>query len=311
MLDLELLRLIATPEEYIPQILDYDARYAAAIEPLAAEYMLCSNVPAGMYYPNDTVASDAYYRTKDFVAKVSALSPLEEEQHMLCYLFWLHCVPYLRRFYSLAGIDESVFRNSMADLAYKAQECIKVKGHLGVFTDWFLSFFDMKLFGLGRMEYVMAHFPYDSFTATGYTLRRGDPVCHCHIPSSGPLTIDLIQDSLRKAYAFFKPYLQDNILPVVTRTWLLYPPYRGPVFPIGSNTEQFANLFATVESMETETFDDCWRVFSIPYPEDIAALPTETSMQRRFVDYIRAGGKFGKAYGVLLYDGERDVLLTG
>ena len=97
LLDLELLRLIATPEEYIPQILDYDARYAAAIEPLAAEYMLCSNVPAGMYYPNDTMASDAYYRTKAFVAKVSALSPLEEEQHMLCYLFWLHCAPYLRR----------------------------------------------------------------------------------------------------------------------------------------------------------------------------------------------------------------------
>ena len=311
MLNTEFLRTIRTPEEYIPQILAFHARYAADIEPIAAEFMLGGNVPAGMYYPNNAMATDAYYRAKDFVAKVIALSTSEAEQHMLQYLFWLHCALYLRRFYALTGIDESVFRDSMADLAYKARECVQVKGHLGVFTDWFISFFDMKLFALGRLEYVMANFPYDAFTAAGITLHRGDPVCHCHIPSSGPLTMELILDSLRKAYAFFKPHLKGHILPVVTRTWLLYPPYRGPVFPIGSNTEQFANLFATVESMETETFDDCWRVFSIPYPEDIADLPTETSMQRHFVDYIRAGGKFGKAYGVLLYDGEQDRVLTG
>ena len=310
MLTADLLRIISTPKEHIPQILEFDAKYAADIAPLAAEYMLGSQVPAGMYYPNDTVATDAYYRAKDFVAKVTALASTEEEQHMLCYLFWLHCAPYLRRFYSVAGIDESIFCNSMADLSYKAQECIQVKGHLGVFTDWFISFFDMKLFGLGRLEYVMARFPYDSFTAAGYTLHRGDPVCHCHIPSCGPLTMEKIQDSLRKAYAFFKPHLKDPVLPVVTRTWLLYPPYRGPVFPIGSNTEQFANLFVTVESTVTETFDDCWRVFSIPYPEDVADLPTETSMQRRFVDYIRAGGTFGKTYGVLLYDGEKDTIIN-
>lgn len=310
MLTTELLLKISTPEEHIPQIMEYEAKYGGVMEKLAQEYLFAGTLPACVPYVDDDQRMAAYWLADAYTKRAGALGNTPAEDHMLQYLFWLHCVPYGRKFFSLLGIDEAVFTASMNDLNYKTRECLKVKGHLGVFTNWFFLFFDMKLFALGRLQYELSRFPYDSYTAGGYTLRQGDTVYYCHIPSSGPLKPELVRDSFRRAYAFFKKDLPGTVLPVITHTWLLYPPYQGITFPEGSNIANFAKLF-DILSVDTSTeFKNCWNVFDIDYPGNTESLPADTSMRRRFIDYINNSGSFGSAYGVLLYDGEKDILLN-
>lgn len=310
MLTLELLRLIATPEEHIPQIIEYEAKFGETVEKLAQEYLFSGTFPACVPYADGDQRMAAYWLCDSYTKRVGALGNTPAEAHMLQYLFWLHCVPYGRKLYTLLGIDEAVFIASMNDLNYKARECLKVKGHLGVFTNWFFLFFDMKLFALGRLQYELSRYPYDIYTAGGYTLHKGDPVYYCHIPSSGPLAPELVRDSLRQAYAFFKKDLPGTVLPVITHTWLLYPPYQGVTFPAGSNVAKFAELFDIVSVDTTPEFKNCWSVFDMDYPGSTESLPANTGMQRRFIDYINRGGSFGGAYGVLLYDGEKDTIIN-
>lgn len=310
MLNTDLLRLINTPEEHIPQITEYETQFGEAVERLAQEYLFAGTLPACTPYIDDDQRMAAYYLAEDYTKRAGALGSTPAEDHMLQYLFWLHCVPYAQKFYTMLGIDESVFRASMGDLNYKTRECLKVKGHLGVFTNWFFLFFDMKLFALGRLEYELSRYPYDAYTAGGYTLQKGDTVYSCHIPSSGPLKPELVLDSLRKAYAFFKKDLPGTVLPVITHTWLLYPPYQGVTFPEGSNIAKFASLFDIISVDTTPDFKNCWNVFDMDYPGSTKGLPADTGMRQRFIDYINGGGSFGSAYGVLLYDGEKDTILN-
>ena len=306
----ELLQKLDTPQKHISFILEQDARYGEAIEEIAKGFMLSGDEAALVPYENANARSAAYDRTKQYLDQVKALCADEKTQYLLMYLFWLHCVPYAKRYYKLLHIDDEVFYATMKDLTYKLKECEAVYGVVGVFVDWFFLLFDMKLFGLGRLEYEIKQFDYDCYCADGVKLKKGDVVYSCHIPSSGPLTQALCLESFQKAYTFFKKDLKGTVLPVVVRSWLLYPPYQGTVFSKDSNTYRFVKLFDTIDQGTTETFAECWRVFDQHYAGTCKELPVDTSMRRRFVDYINAGGTFGWGYGVLLYDGEQKKIIN-
>lgn len=310
MLNFDLIRAIATPEEYIPLIKEYDIRFGSRVAPIAKKYMLTDTLPACIPYTDDTQRTDAYMHCKATVAKVTALSTNPEEQAMLAYLFWLHCLPYLHRFYMLMGLDTQLFAISLQDLNYKVRECVKVNGYPGLFVDWFFLFTQLKLFAFGRLQYELVRFPYEEYSAGGYTLRKGDPVYSLHVPSIGPLTQEACFDSFRKAYGFFKKDLPGTIMPMIIHSWLLYPPYQGVTFPPDSNVGKFAAMFDIQDVHHTPQFGDCWNVFGMHDPGSTDLLPAETSMQRRFIDYIKAGGTYGYGSGVLLYDGEHNRLLN-
>lgn len=310
MLNLDLIRMIGTPEEQIPLILEYEERFGAQVAGFARDYMLEDTLPACVPYDDDTQRSNAHISCKAAVGKATALSDTPPEQAMLAYLFWLHCLPYLYRFYKLLGLDENLFSASLQDLNYKFRECRKVKGYPGVFVDWFFLFTELKLFAFGRLQFELVRYSYESYTAGGYTLRKGDPVYSIHIPSCGPLTRESCFDAFRKAYAFFKKDLPGTVMPILTHSWLLYPPYWGVTFPTDSNVGKFASMFDVVHVNPTPEFGDCWNVFGMEYPGSTDTLPADTGMRRRFIDYINRGGTYGWASGVLLYDGENGKLIN-
>lgn len=215
-------------------------------------------------------------------------------------LFLLHAAPALRERYAQKGIADHIFVETMTDLRYKLLECRSVYGVWGTFvTFWYPGFYRCERFALGRLQYERRSFQYPAYGP----LREGDAVLNCHIPSSGPLTPDAVMGSLKRAYEFYRDLRCEGALPVVCHSWLLYPPHRAL---FGRNTQAFFDLFHIMDSKATPENPDFWRLFHREYrQETLPEAPEDTSMHRRFKQYLLEGNSMGSGYGVLLFDGER------
>lgn len=224
-------------------------------------------------------------------------------------LFLLECAVLLREKYVKNNIGIDIYTDTMKDLKYKLDECKKVKGVFGNFVSWwYREFFEMERFALGRLQYDIREYDGEDMVVKGFEIKKGDFILACHIPSSGPLTREECMASYKKAHSFFTPRLCGNILPVICSTWLFFPQYEN-VFGENSNTVKFARDFELIKVEETEKFNDSWRLFGVKYEGDVDILPTDTSLQKKFVDYIKEEKPFGLATGILLFDGER--VITG
>ncbi len=237
----------------------------------------------------------------------------EENEYFARLLGWLELLPFLKKKYEELGIRDDIFTYTVNDIYCKVKECRKVHGVLGVFVNWFFLFFDIKLFGFGRLQLECKEYGIQDYAFGNHTIKKGDMVFNCHIPTSGPVTLSSCLESFDRAYHFFKPLFSGTVMPIVCTSWLLYPPYIDKVFPDGSNTKNFALLFDPVTTTETESFSDVWRVFNIEYKDitDIASLPCETSMQKAFVNYMSSpDATYGYGHGVILWDGENKKIIN-
>ncbi len=238
------------------------------------------------------------------IEKAHLLQNENLHQYIINALFVIECLPFLLEKYNRKNISPEIFINSMKDLKYKLDEAKKVYGVFGVEPiAWYERFLDMRRFAFGRLQFNIAEFEEDDITLSGYTVKKGDFVLACHIPSSGPLKPEMCKESFCMAYEFFKDKISSGILPVTCHSWLLYPPYQA-VFGENSNTGEFIKNFEIIKVFETEQFEDAWRVFGINFDGDIAELPQNTSMQKGFAEYIKQGGSFGVGLGIILLDGK-------
>ena len=236
-----------------------------------------------------------------------------DNEYIANLLFWLHCVPYAKPLYERADIDLSIYWESMSDLACKTRECKQKRGKCGTYVtwNWYSLFLDLLLFSLGRLQFYIETFQEDCYQFGDYTLKKGDTVYSCHIPSTGKLPIQACMDSFQQAYEFFKEDLTSSVIPIVCDSWLLYPPYLEKVFSEGSNLANFAGLFQIIAVTEIGTvFDKCANVFHMPYPGSTRPLPRDTSLRRNFIRYIDEGNTFGSGYGVILYDGQQKRIIN-
>lgn len=254
-------------------------------------------------------SAEAYMHGKvsfqDALTEVHKLESDRLHPYTIDLLFLLDCTSYLLEKYMTEGISKEVFVNTMKDIKYKLEECIRVKHRFGTFTiGWYEGFLCLRRIALGRLQYDISTYHGESITVCDYTMRQGDFCLGCHIPSSGPLKPELCMESFQTAYEFFRDKLHHGILPIRCSSWLLYPPYRE-VFGKDSNTADFAGNFKILQSFHHEEFSDAWRVFGMELDGDIGKLPANTTMQRNFIDYMKKGNCFGEATGLLLFDGKR------
>ena len=266
------------------------------------------------YYKNlagdklEKPADDYMTGKTDFATALKTAQSFENKDlhiYTLNILFVLECTSYLLDKYIEKGIDKEIFITSMKDLKYKLNECLAVTGIYGTnVVEWYERFLDLRRVALGRLQFNVAEFEEEQATIDGYTVKRGDFVIACHIPSAGPLKPELCEDSFKRAYEFFKDKVNDGVLPVTCDSWLLYPPYKD-VFGENSNTGKFIKYFTVIENHKTEKFEDAWRVFNMDFDGDVNKLPNDTSMRRAFIEYINQGGGFGCGYGLALLDGKK------
>ena len=227
----------------------------------------------------------------------------ELHEYTLDLLFVAECMPYLLDMYEKRGIRKDIFFNTMSDLKCKLDECVRVKNIFGTFVvGWYKEFFKLERIAFGRLQYDIVAYENESVTINGYTIDTGDFILGCHIPSSGPLTPSLCKKSFEEAYLFFKDKLKDGILPIMCTSWLLYPNY-CQVFGENSNTLNFQKNFKIVNVINTESFQDAWRVFGEDVGENADNLPSDTTLQRSFIEYIKKGYSFGFGSGFVLFDG--------
>lgn len=246
-------------------------------------------------------------KISDTLEKVSLLSNDNIHKFTAYLLFILECTGYLAAIYKENNISSHIFVDTMKDIKYKLDECRKVYGVFGTFVqNWYEGFLRMTRFAIGRLQFDLRTHMGDSVDIMGHTLKNGDFYLSCHIPSSGPLLPELVEDSFKKAYDMYKDRLSGKMLFVKCESYLLYPPYEC-VFGTDSNTISFAKLFYITEAVQQQGFGDCWRIFGEDYKGSTKGFKSETSLQRRFVSYIDNGGTFGMGVGYALYDGEKII----
>ncbi len=239
------------------------------------------------------------------VRLTESLKTAEASDYALDLVLICHAFAMLKDKYEEKGISDEIFADSARDLLCKTRECIAVNGDIGtVSVYWFEPFLDLRRFALGRLQFTRRKFPFDTYEKNGYKVEKFEDIIDCHIPSGAPLTQEMCFDSYKKAYNFFSDLWKDGVAKIYCGSYLFYPKYRE-VF--GENTRLFAGNFDIFKVEEYDSFKDSWRVFDTHDISNLDALPTTTSTQRRFIEYIKNGGTHGHAEGVIIFDGEKIV----
>ena len=206
--------------------------------------------------------------------------------------------------------NDKIYWDTFCDLRYKAQECFDVYGIWGTFVaHWYPIFYNGTIVKLGRMEYQVKACPFkEPKTAMGITVNPGDPILALHIPTSfEPFDKESRMESYRMAWRYFCP--DGRPLVCVCGSWLLYDKYEE-VFAPGSNIASFRKEFYMLQSKESETFANSWRVFGSKHTLSTEEFPENTSLQRAFKRYMLAGGTHGNGTGVIVFDGEKLLSAT-
>lgn len=283
----KIMRTLSFPEEAISSVL-------AAEKDNAGLFSLCDR------YFRGNISFDSALKL------IAIVKDKKTPQNLAHLLFLLRGEENLEKIYDELSLPKEVFLDSADDLRVKLFECKKVTGEWGNFVPfWYEGFFTLRRFALGRLQYDYHPYEWDSYRDCGVTIKRGDTVYSCHIPSDArPFDRAAVLDSLKRAYAFFEGNLRGGILPVVCHSWLLHPSL-SECLPESSNILSFAKLFHIIKTENDKGFPDAWRIFSKDYTDRNDTYPQDTSLQRSILAYLNEGHGIGAGCGILLFDGEK------
>lgn len=197
-------------------------------------------------------------------------------------------------------LSEELFWDTILDLKYKLFECKAVMGVWGNFVEnWYNIFYSLDVFKLGRLEFERVKYPEDMpvYKKGDIEVKPGDTVYSVHIPSSGPLTRELREDSYAQAKEFFRAERGNEPVVFVCHSWLLFENNRR-IFPADMNLVDFMNDWDIIDSKESEKYGDCWRLFGKEFDGEVDNLPQTTRQQKAMAAWLKQGKKTGEGFGV-------------
>ena len=243
-----------------------------------------------------------------FRNKVNELAELiDESPYTINLVLLINCTNPLKAAYKKAGISEDIYWRSVLDLKSKMLECKENFDIYGTFVEgWFMSFYTLRRFALGRFQYDLSDFGEEFYEGHGIHIKDSEFCLGMHIPShQEPLTYEVRLDSYKKAFEFFKVRFDGKHIIICCGSWLLYPDNLN-ILPEKSNTCDFILDFEPLDIKRTYDFGDCWRIFgqnkSCLKPEE---LQRDTTMQKAFAEWFDQGKKAGSAYSMIVFDGEK------
>ena len=236
-------------------------------------------------------------------AHLKAISGKHGIHERTVYLFALVVMtPLLFENYKTAVIPDGVAFDTIADFKYKYLESMRTEKIDGIRPwSWYESFFRLKLFALGRLQFQITAFKGEDVTVGGRTIKTGDKVLAIHIPQSGePLSPFSCNESIRQAKEFFKDEFNSDKIPFTCWSWLLNPK-NAEIIPENKNILRFASRFLIVQSGEYEDFNELspW-IFSKTKIDDLNDIPENTSLQTAIKQHLKRGRKLGWGYGIFL-----------
>ena len=299
--------------EYIHNFFDEFNYDAEAKEVLTAAFdKICDNENAWKYFSDiisDYEATDEFSggRTLNDSTLAAREAGILDDQGT--FLIFCCLSKHLLEMYEKKGYCRKMWYDAMCDLRYKAVECKKVRGYWGSFVSgWFCGFFNMTRLALGRLQFEESAYGEQKvgYNKHGLNIKHGDKALDVHVPSGSRLPYEEVLASYKLAYEYYPEFRYNGLLPICAGSWLLHRCVFTTVKK-GSNVDKFIGDYDMVSEWDTPDFPDCWRLFDMEYTGNPDDLPTDGSLRRGIVEYLKEGGVPGEGYGVLIFDGEKVI----
>jgi hypothetical protein len=195
------------------------------------------------------------------------------------------------------GIPDRVMRETLADVGRHVAISRRVTGEFSLQTwRWLTHHFTVRIFALGRLQFALQR----STLSVNGAIDVDDWVLAVHIPESGPLRPELVDDSLDQARAFFPAHFPDKPATVVTcDSWML-DPWLLDRTTATSNTGAFIRRFTPIGHSSDGHTDALYFVFRTRDLTRLAELPRDTSLQRAVLERLEIGETWQVAWGYLV-----------
>jgi len=184
----------------------------------------------------------------------------------------------VRAFHRARSIPAAISDRSLSDLGQQAWVHRRTFGVFGLEPyRWVNTSYCGNLYWLGRLQFNVVSRP------DGWALST-------HIPESGPLTPESVDDAFRQAAAFFAEHFPDYpAREFHCISWLLDPQLTEVLKP-ESNMVKFQQRWTLEENLGPVDDDAIFFVFRRRGDIDQSQLPRDTSLQRAILDKIATGG---------------------
>lgn len=214
-------------------------------------------------------------------------------------LYILRLMPILQELYRKENIEEELFYGFLGNIK---RSLGGGKSFYGIRIGWwFMDFFKLKLFTVGRLQYRRRRFCCD--TVCGDTVfPENSYYLDVHIPGDGPLKPELCQESYKKAAAFYRRRFGDENIVIGCYSWLLSPDLDA-LLPEKSNILAFAHQYTLAETTSDTDYSHLVYAFGVhKKPENLAELPENSSLQRALKAWLMAGNILRLGKGFFRYD---------
>ncbi len=215
---------------------------------------------------------------------------------------------YTRRLYAEKGLPRQVFTDTMRDITVWVRDAAwayRVTGLCNV--PWIAHVLFLEIIWVGRLEF---EFSKTNFAAARLPLeaRRSvpiadkTPILNVHIPASGKLLPQAVEDSFSMAEQFFaKHFPQYEYAGFVCDSWLLDQNNRS-FMQADSNILRFADAFDCVMQTGRKNRELLRRLWGVQHisRKKLRALPEETGLQHAAKAYLLAGRRSFNGYGFRL-----------
>ena len=222
-------------------------------------------------------------------APLALPGPAVESTPMGRYFFvyvYLAALADVRRFHKQRGIPDDISWATLSDLGRNLVRDRLLLGDGGLRTsDWLALHFRGSIYQLGRLQFdrttVRAAHVGDAF-------REGEPAIGIHIPESGPLTPEAVDDALARAQPFYARHFPETPTRLgLCTSWLLDPQLRDYLAP-DSNILRFQDRFRIVG----DGYDGDAAVLRFVFHRiapNVSDLPQRTTLERAIVTHLGAG----------------------
>lgn len=228
-------------------------------------------------------------------------------------LAWLRAyvelTPRLVAYHQQLGVPAEVTGTTLADVGRNTRIHRLRHGAFGLETwTWLIPHYVGMLYGLGRLTFALQRtelsVPAGSVAALPAGIAAGDWVVGMHIPESGPLSPDLVDESIRLAHGFFGTVFPDRrIVAGVCESWLL-DPYLVRSLPADTNLVRFAERYTLVGDPVDAPTEALYFLFRERDRSKLSRLEHPTSLQRLVIDRYDRGEAWQVGTGVLAWSGD-------
>lgn len=193
----------------------------------------------------------------------------------------------VRTFHRSRGIPAAISDRSLSDLGQQASVHRRTFGAFGLHTyQWMVTAYSGNLHWLGRLQFNLVQ------RSDGWAIST-------HIPESGPMTPELVDDAFAQATDFFAEHFPDYPTHLFhCSSWLLDPQLADELNP-ASNMVRFQRRWTLEGEPSDADKDAIFFVFRRRGDPDRSCLPRDTTLQRAILDKLDAGGHWNSWNGTV------------